>query len=51
VQGEKAGCQIFLSDLAAAARYVGMARYRVLLRAGLVEHPKVVFKMYCEPAA
>jgi defect-in-organelle-trafficking protein DotC len=45
VQGEKQAVEIFLSDLGRLQRdIVGMARYRVLLRAGLVEHPKVVFQ-------
>ena len=44
-QGEKQAVEIFLSDLGRLQRdIVGMARYRVLLRAGLVEHPKVVFQ-------
>jgi defect-in-organelle-trafficking protein DotC len=44
-QGEKQGVEIFLSDLGRLQRdIVGMARYRVLLRAGVVENPKVVFE-------
>ncbi|MEK8121710.1 type IV secretion system DotC family protein [Methylocystis sp. IM4] len=44
-QGEKQAVEIFLSDLGRLQRdIVGMARYRVLLRAGLVAHPKVVFQ-------
>lgn len=44
-QGEKQAVEIFLSDLGRLQRdIVGMARYRVLLRAGLVEHPTVVFQ-------
>lgn len=44
-QGEKQGTEIFLSDLGRLERdIVGMARYRVLLRAGLVEQPKVAFQ-------
>lgn len=43
-QGEKQAVEIFLSDLGRLQRdIVGMARYRVLLRSGLVAHPKVVF--------
>ncbi len=43
--GEKQGVEIFLSDLGRLQRdIVGMARYRVLLRAGLVEQPKVAFQ-------
>ena len=44
-QGEKQAVEIFLSDLGRLERdIVGMARYRVLLRAGLVEQPKVAFR-------
>ena len=44
-QGEKQAVEIFLSDLGRLEReMVGMARYRVLLRAGLVEQPKVAFQ-------
>ena len=44
-QGERQAVEIFLSDLGRLERdIVGMARYRVLLRAGLVEQPKVVFQ-------
>ena len=44
-QGEKQADDIFLSDLGRLERdIVGMARYRVLLRAGLVEQPKVAFQ-------
>ncbi len=43
--GEKQAVEIFLSDLGRLQRdIVGMARYRVLLRAGLVEQPKVAFQ-------
>jgi hypothetical protein len=43
-QGEKQAVEIFLSDLSRLRRdIVGMARYRVLLRAGLVEEPRVAF--------
>jgi defect-in-organelle-trafficking protein DotC len=43
--GEKQAAQIFLADLGRLQRdLVGMARYRVLLRAGLVEPPKLVFQ-------
>lgn len=42
--GETQAVQIFLSDLGRLDRdIVGMARYRVLLRAGLVEAPQVAF--------
>ena len=42
--GEKQAVEIFLSDLGRLERdIVGMARYRVLLRAGLVEPPRVAF--------
>jgi defect in organelle trafficking protein DotC len=44
-QGEKQAVEIFLSDLGRLERdIVGMARYRVLLRAGLVEQPRVAFR-------
>jgi defect-in-organelle-trafficking protein DotC len=44
-QGEKQAVEIFLSDLGRLERdIVGMARYRVLLRAGLVEPPKLAFR-------
>jgi len=44
-QGEKQAVEIFLSDLGRLQRdIVGMGRYRVLLRAGLVEPPKIVFQ-------
>ncbi len=44
-QGEKQAVQIYLSDLGRLERdIVGMARYRVLLRAGLVEQPRVAFR-------
>ncbi|MBN9560467.1 MAG: type IV secretory system conjugative DNA transfer family protein [Alphaproteobacteria bacterium] len=44
VQGEKQAVEIFLSDLGRLDRdIVGMARYRVLLRARLVEQPKIAF--------
>jgi defect-in-organelle-trafficking protein DotC len=44
-QGEKQAVEIFLSDLGRLERdMVGMARYRVLLRAGLVEQPKLAFE-------
>jgi len=44
-QGEKQAVDIFLSDLGRLERdMVGMARYRVLLRARLVEQPKVAFQ-------
>ena len=43
--GEKQAVEIFLSDLGRLERdIVGMARYRVLLRAGLVEQPRVAFQ-------
>jgi len=42
--GEKQAAAIFLADLGRLERdIVGMARYRVLLRAGLVERPRVAF--------
>ncbi len=44
-QGEKQAVEIFLSDLGRLERdIVGMARYRVLLRARLVEPPRVAFQ-------
>jgi defect in organelle trafficking protein DotC len=44
-QGEKQGVDIFLSDLSRLQRDItGMARYRVLLRSGLVEQPQVTFQ-------
>jgi defect in organelle trafficking protein DotC len=44
-QGEKQAVEIYLSDLSRLQRDItGMARYRVLLRAGLVEPPRVAFK-------
>jgi len=43
--GEKQAVDIFLADLGRLERdIVGMARYRVLLRARLVEPPKVAFQ-------
>ncbi len=43
-QGEKQAVEIFLADLGRLERdIVGMARYRVLLRAKLVEPPKLAF--------
>ena len=43
--GEKQAVDIFLSDLSRLQRDItGMARYRVLLRSGLVEQPRVVFQ-------
>jgi defect in organelle trafficking protein DotC len=43
-QGEKQAVEIFLSDLGRLQRdIIGMARYRVLLRARLVEQPTVAF--------
>ena len=43
--GEKQAVEIYLSDLGRLQRdIVGMARYRVLLRAGLVESPRVAFQ-------
>jgi defect-in-organelle-trafficking protein DotC len=42
--GEKQANDIFLADLGRLERdIVGMARYRVLLRSGLVEEPRVAF--------
>ena len=44
-QGEKQAVEIFLDDLGRLQRdIVGMARYHVLLRAGLVEPPRVAFE-------
>lgn len=44
-QGERQAVEIFLADLGRLERdIVGMARYRVLLRAGLVESPRVAFE-------
>jgi len=44
-QGEKQAVEIFLSDLGRLQRdIIGMARYRVLLRARLVEPPTVAFQ-------
>ena len=44
-QGEKQAVNIFLSDLSRLQRDItGMARYRVLLRSGLVEPPQVAFQ-------
>jgi defect-in-organelle-trafficking protein DotC len=44
-QGERQAVEIFLSDLGRLQRdIVGMARYRVLLRVGLVEEPRVAFE-------
>lgn len=44
-QGERQAVDIFLSDLGRLQRdIVGMARFRVLLRAGLVEQPRVAFQ-------
>jgi defect in organelle trafficking protein DotC len=43
--GEKQAVEIFLDDLGRLERdIVGMARYRVLLRAGLVEPPRLAFR-------
>jgi defect-in-organelle-trafficking protein DotC len=43
--GEKQAVDIFLADLGRLERdMVGMARYRVLLRAGLVEPPRIAFQ-------
>jgi defect-in-organelle-trafficking protein DotC len=42
--GEKQAVEIFLADLSRLRRdIIGMARYRVLLRAGLVEEPQITF--------
>jgi defect-in-organelle-trafficking protein DotC len=42
--GEKQAVEIFLADLSRLQRdIIGMARYRVLLRADLVESPRVAF--------
>ncbi|MBI0538346.1 conjugal transfer protein TraI [Roseomonas sp. KE2513] len=44
-QGEKQAVNIFLSDLGRLQRdLIGMARFRVLLRAGLVEEPRIAFE-------
>jgi defect-in-organelle-trafficking protein DotC len=44
-QGEKQAVDIFLSDLSRLQRDItGMARYRVLLRSGLVEQPQIAFQ-------
>ncbi len=44
-QGEKQAVEIFLNDLGRLQRdIIGMARYRVLLRARLVEQPTVAFQ-------
>lgn len=44
-QGEKQAVEIFLSDLGRLERdIIGMARYRVLLRANLVGPPKLAFQ-------
>jgi defect in organelle trafficking protein DotC len=44
-QGEKQAVAIFQSDLSRLQRDIdGMARYRVLLNAGLVEQPRVAFQ-------
>jgi defect in organelle trafficking protein DotC len=44
-QGEKQAVDIFLSDLSRLQRDItGMARYRVLLRSGLVEPPRIAFE-------
>ncbi len=43
-KGERQAVEIFLSDLGRLERdLVGMARYHVLLRSGLVEQPRVAF--------
>ncbi|HTV32452.1 MAG TPA: type IV secretion system DotC family protein [Methylocella sp.] len=43
-QGERQAVEIYLDDLGRLQRdIVGMARYHVLLRSGLVIHPKIVF--------
>ncbi len=42
--GEQQAVQIFLDDLSRMEKdYVGMARYQVLLRAGVVESPDIAF--------
>jgi defect-in-organelle-trafficking protein DotC len=42
--GEKQAVEIYLDDLSRLQRdIIGMARYRVLLRAGLVEQPRLAF--------
>jgi defect in organelle trafficking protein DotC len=44
-KGERQAVEIFLSDLSRLERdLIGMARYQVLLRAGLVEPPKLAFE-------
>lgn len=44
--GEKQAVEIFLSDLSRLERdMTGMARYRVLLRSGRVEEPKLTFEI------
>ena len=44
-QGEKQAVEIYLSDLDRLQRDItGMARFRVLLRSGLVEEPRVAFQ-------
>ncbi len=44
-QGERQAVEIFVSDLSRLQRDItGMARYRVLLRSGLVEQPRVAFQ-------
>jgi defect in organelle trafficking protein DotC len=44
-QGEKQAVDIFLSDLSRLQRDItGMARYRVLLRSGLVLQPRIAFQ-------
>ena len=44
-QGEKQAVEIFLSDLdRLQSDMTGMARYRVLLRSGLVEEPRVAYQ-------
>jgi defect-in-organelle-trafficking protein DotC len=44
-QGERQAVDIFLADLGRLERdIVGMGRYRVLLRAGLVEPPRIAFE-------
>jgi defect-in-organelle-trafficking protein DotC len=44
-QGEKQAVDIFLSDLSRLQRDItGMARFRVLLRSGLVEPPRLAFQ-------
>lgn len=44
-EGERQAVEIFLADLGRIQRdFVGMARYHVLLKAGLVENPRVTFQ-------